>query len=96
VSASPSIDPLLAELGHRVRAARLAADLSQQQAATKADVDFRYYQRLEKGRINPTVRTLARVAKAFGMTVWDLFCTAPTGAAREPPKVATTKPRRRK
>jgi len=78
---------------------RLAANLaslrarrewSQQQAADAAGLDLKHVQKLEYGVLNPSLRTLVRVARAFGVTVGKLL--APTRAPA--PKRPVGRPRR--
>lgn len=69
------------ELGRRIQAARLAADLSQEDAASAAGIDYKRFQRLEQGAVNPTVRTLVRVARALGTTFWALMITEPVASS---------------
>jgi transcriptional regulator with XRE-family HTH domain len=71
VSEAPPI--ILRELGRRIRAARLAVALTQEEAAHRAGIDYKRWQRLESGAINATVGTLARVAKALRTTFWGLL-----------------------
>ncbi len=47
--------------------------LSQEAAAAEAKIDWRRWQRLERGAVNPTVKTLARVAAALRTTFWELL-----------------------
>jgi transcriptional regulator with XRE-family HTH domain len=63
----------LLELAERLKAARTAADLTQEAVAAKAGIDHRRYQRLEQGTSNTTMRTLVRIATAVGVDVWDLL-----------------------
>jgi transcriptional regulator with XRE-family HTH domain len=91
---SPPTDRLLAEIGRRVRAARLRVGLSQQKAATATKSDPRYFQRLETGRLNPTVATLARIANGLGVTFFDLVCTDENAAHDRPPPKRTARRRR--
>jgi len=65
-------DPVLAELGSRIRAAREDAGLTQEQAAESASVPYKRYQAIEHGRANVTVKTIARVARGLRLSVWDL------------------------
>jgi transcriptional regulator with XRE-family HTH domain len=62
------------ELGVRVRSARERVGLTQEEAAARTGIDYKRYQRLEAGSVNATVRTLARVAEAFGVDVWKMLC----------------------
>jgi transcriptional regulator with XRE-family HTH domain len=76
------------EIGRRIRDARLAAGLTQEEAAAAAGIDTKRWQRLEQGSVNATVRTLARVSAALGMTFWALVGAAPPAGA---PKAAPQK-----
>lgn len=64
---------VLLELAERLKAARAAADMTQEAVAAKAGIDHRRYQRLEQGTSNTTIRTLVRIAAAVGVDVWDLL-----------------------
>jgi transcriptional regulator with XRE-family HTH domain len=68
---------VLKELGRRIHRARIAAGLTQEDAAAAAGIDYKRWQELEAGRVNATMRTLVRVSGALGMTVWDLLGPAP-------------------
>ncbi len=81
----PKTEPtseVLREVGQRVRAAREAAGYTQEEAAARADIDYKRWQRLEQGTVNPTIRTLARVASALGVGFWAMLCAAPTPRPR--------------
>jgi transcriptional regulator with XRE-family HTH domain len=60
------------ELATRVRVARQARGLSQEALAHQTGIPYRRYQALEAGTINPTLRTLVRIADALNADVWDL------------------------
>ena len=47
--------------------------MTQQGVAEAADVDYKRYQDLEGGRVNPTVKTRLRLAGALGIDVWSLL-----------------------
>ncbi len=64
---------MLREVGARVRAAREAAGLTQEDAAHRAGIDVKRWQRLEYGEVNVTVRTLVRVAAACKTEFWTLL-----------------------
>ncbi len=64
---------MLRGVGRRVQAARVAAGLSQEAAAANSGIDYKRWQRLEDGSVNPTVRTLVRVASAVGTSFWRLM-----------------------
>jgi transcriptional regulator with XRE-family HTH domain len=77
VPADSKHDVILRELGRRLRAARLAAKITQEEAAARAAIDYKRFQRLEAGTVNATVRTLVRAAAAVDLSFWDLVCGRP-------------------
>lgn len=77
-------------IAERLRALRLARGLTQW-ALGERGLSYKYYQRIEAGRANATIRTLARVADALGVPFHEIFrpMTEPAGAK------GRDKPRRR-
>lgn len=67
-----TVEGICRQLGRRIRDARAEAGLTQEDAAHAARIDPKRWQRLEAGLVNPTVRTLARVAEALGLDFWQL------------------------
>jgi transcriptional regulator with XRE-family HTH domain len=63
------VDDLRAALGHRVRELRERLRLSQEQLAERADLHWTYVSGVERGRRNPGLNTLARLAKALKVTL---------------------------
>ena len=63
---------MLRELGRRIKGARDASGLTQEEAASRCDVDYKRWQKIEAGSVNVTVRTLARVAEAMSISFWVL------------------------
>jgi transcriptional regulator with XRE-family HTH domain len=55
------------EVGRRIQAARLTAELSQETLATKIGMTRGNYARIEQGRTNVTLDTLLRIAWGLGM-----------------------------
>ncbi|WP_053226064.1 helix-turn-helix domain-containing protein [Solirubrobacter soli] len=53
-------------VGRRIRATREALGLSQAALADRLDVSPAYLNKLEAGRGNPTIGSLARIATALG------------------------------
>lgn len=72
---APAYRDVLTEIGQRVRAARLAAGMTQEDAAHASGIDWRRWQRLEEGSVNPTVKTLTRIAAALRSDFWTLLGT---------------------
>jgi len=69
----PNEAGVLREAGRKIAAAREAAGLTQEQAAHKAGIDYKRWQRLEGGTVNATLRTLLRVAETLEVNVWAML-----------------------
>lgn len=59
-------------LGKRLRALRSARGLRQDAIEAKR-LNYKYLQRIEAGRCNPTLKTLQKIASALDVRVEDLF-----------------------
>jgi transcriptional regulator with XRE-family HTH domain len=55
------------EIGRRIQAARIAADISQKTLAEKIGMTRGNYARIEHGRMNVTIDSLLRIAAGLGM-----------------------------
>jgi DNA-binding XRE family transcriptional regulator len=64
---------VLRQLAGRIRMLRDAQGWTQEQFAERATMQRSYLADLELGRRNPSVRTLVKVANAFGVPVRELF-----------------------
>lgn len=62
------------KFGKRVRETRQSLGWSQDELAFEIEVDRSYVSSLERGQRNPTIKTIAKVAHAFGISISDL-CT---------------------
>lgn len=60
-------------VGSNIRRRRTAAELTQEQLAFAAEIDLTYVGGIERGKRNPTVLVLARIAKALSLQPADLF-----------------------
>ena len=60
------------QLGLRLKKLRLAKGLRQEDLE-RWGFSYRHYGKLERGLVNPTVETLAKLCKIFGITLSDLF-----------------------
>lgn len=98
--AAPDPARVLRDLGRRIAELRAGRGMTQDVLAERADFTVQYLQRVEAGRENLTVRSLAALAALLGAQVADLFA-AP--ASRDKPRpgrpkrasgVATSKPPR--
>ena len=63
---------LLQALGNRLRHLRKTRKLRQLDMEDFG-LNYKYYQRLESGQVNPTLLTLHKLASAFEVSVYDLF-----------------------
>lgn len=81
-------------LGRIVGALRAAAGFSQESFSALVDVHRTYMGSLERGRVNPSLETLHRLAQGLGMSAWELLKMAETKAASREPVTPITPPRR--
>jgi len=63
---------LLQDFGNRLRHLRKARKLRQLDMEDFG-FNYKYYQRLESGHVNPTLLTLHKLASAFEVSVYDLL-----------------------
>jgi transcriptional regulator with XRE-family HTH domain len=66
------IEGIKLQLGLRLKQLRLARGLKQEDLE-RWDFSYRYYGKLERGLVNPTVETLAKLCEIFNVTLSDLF-----------------------
>lgn len=66
----------LLALGAAIRDLRSRRGLSQEELALRADVDRSYMGRVERGDNNVALLTLARIAKALGVSLAKLIAAA--------------------
>lgn len=64
------------QFGERVRALRLAIGLSQEELAFKSGMHRTYLGGIERGERNPSLKNIAAVAKALGVSLSQLFLFA--------------------
>jgi len=65
-------DVVKKQLGLRLKKLRVAKGLRQEDLE-KWGFSYRYYGKLERGLVNPTIETLAKLCEIFGITLSDLF-----------------------
>lgn len=56
-----------------LRAARVRADITQEDLAEKTKIDVKRIQRIEAGTVNATVKTLVKIASALNLSFWELL-----------------------
>lgn len=64
---------LLIRYGKRLRTARLAKGLTQQELAEKADLSVNHYAQIERGEKNPSVTTISSIVQVLGLTPNDIL-----------------------
>jgi len=60
-------------IGEKIITARKNHNLSQETLATLSDLDRTYISRIEKGKANPTIKSLNKIAQALKTKVSDLL-----------------------
>lgn len=60
-------------LGHCLCKLRERKKLSQENVALLCEVDRTYISRIEKGRANPTIKTLRKISNALKIKLWRLL-----------------------
>ena len=61
------------QLGANLKRIRIKKDISQGDIARELDVSRGYISTIENGKTNPTLSTIARIAKALGVTNDELL-----------------------
>ena len=61
------------QLGMRIRYLRSLKKWSQEDLALEANINKNYLSDLERGTRNPTVVIVEKIARAFGITLSELF-----------------------
>ena len=65
----PKKDALITNgLGVKLRAARIAADLTKELVAERADINSRYLSAIEKGEKTPSAEVVFRIIRAIGIS----------------------------
>ncbi len=61
------------KLGENLKRIRTAKGISQGDIARSLDVDKAFISNIENGKANPTLATIAKLAKAIGVSVGELM-----------------------
>ena len=72
-SQSADNEQLRKELGSKIRKAREAAELTQAEVATKADINVSYYAEIERGEVNPSVDKLHSILKVLKVKSFNIL-----------------------
>jgi transcriptional regulator with XRE-family HTH domain len=60
-----ALSTFLKKLGSKLAARRRENNLTQEEAAKKAEIPYRYFQSIESGKVNLTLSTLLRLARSL-------------------------------
>jgi transcriptional regulator with XRE-family HTH domain len=71
------LEDFRSRVGQRIKTARWVAGWTQEEAASRVGLTFRHYAEMERGRTNPTLETLHRIAGAMNVRVADLVNVEP-------------------
>jgi transcriptional regulator with XRE-family HTH domain len=69
--------PMQREFGQRLREARIAAGLTQQELASRIGMQPSHLSEIESGQQNVTMRSMAALAHALGLQLQVLLAPAP-------------------
>ena len=61
------------KFGARIKKIRKAKGMTQEQLTEKARIDFSFMNRIESGKKNPSLKTIAKLARALGVKLSELF-----------------------
>jgi len=86
-------DAVLINPGLAIRARREVIGISQEEFADRIDSNRAYYGDVERGKRNPSIRSLHRIAEGLGIDLPQLFAEAGsimvTTTRRRPPQRGT-------
>jgi transcriptional regulator with XRE-family HTH domain len=83
---SSTVGDLRAAFGVRLRKLRLARKLTLEQLAERADLHWTYVSGIERGRRDPGLRTLSRLAHALELSLGELLGTLDAAPASPAPR----------
>ena len=94
------MDELLTTIGSRLRSARVALGLSQEEVAARAGLNTSYLSQIERGRKAPSLDVFVRLATAVNLTLAELFAdredSAPSLDMREVERLMEAVPAERR
>ena len=61
------------KIGKRLRELRTAKGLSQEKFSFECELDRTYIASIEQGRRNVSINNIEKIAKAFGISIFDFF-----------------------
>jgi len=69
----PDDKEFIKSIGKQIRKFRLGQKMTQLDLAVKSGMEENALQRIERGRINPTIRTLLKIVNALDVDYRELF-----------------------
>jgi transcriptional regulator with XRE-family HTH domain len=88
--AGPSND-VRARFGHALREARVRGRFTQEQLAERSGLSYKFIGEIERGRGNPTLVTMTRLASALGIELAALIASPSAPRAVAPPEYRISK-----
>jgi transcriptional regulator with XRE-family HTH domain len=64
---------LLKTVGNNVRNVRISKGFTMEAAANEANMEYRQLSRIERGEVNTTITSLAKIADALKVNITDFF-----------------------
>lgn len=72
--------------GKRLKVRRQALGLTQAELFEQTGITAAYISFIERGRANPTLDMMVKLAEAVGAEAWDMIRPCPEDASKTPPK----------
>ena len=69
------LNQYLKNIGKNIKNKRLKAGLTQEDMSEHIDIDYKYYQKIESGKANITVKTLLRICEQLDEKPYDIVRT---------------------
>jgi transcriptional regulator with XRE-family HTH domain len=61
------------ELGKKIRELRRKKNITQEELAHRAELDFSYINQIENGKRNPSIEAIAKIARGLGVKAQSLL-----------------------
>ena len=66
-------EAILERLGRNIRKERIIRKLSLEEVSLSCQIDRKYLSRIERGKVNPTVKIVNKIARYFRLRLDTLF-----------------------
>lgn len=67
------MDEIRKGLGKRIRFLRKSGEMTQERLAERAGLCYKYIGEIERGEVNPSLKSMLEVATALGVNIQSLF-----------------------